>query len=170
MKKIIMTVSGVLTAAICLVMNLVLIPRIEAGTNGIRCFDMNFAYDFETVKQFLALLSEDGRRVYLNIQLPLDFFYPIAYGVFFCLVLYSLSNGRKALLAFPILLAAFDYAENICVLCLLKASQPSQTLATAASAATTAKTVLMYVTILMILVFLVRYLRQHRTNTNARLA
>ena len=34
-------VSAVLTAAICLVMNLLLIPAIERGT-GMRCFDMNF--------------------------------------------------------------------------------------------------------------------------------
>ena len=163
MKKIVMIVSGALTAAICLVMNLMLIPKIEAGTNGIRCFDMNFAYDFETVKQFLSLLSENGRRIYLNVQLPLDFFYPIAYGVFFCLALYSLSKGRKALLAFPLLLAAFDYAENICVLLLLRSAEPSPALAAAASAATTSKTVLMYVTILLILVFLVRYLVKKRS-------
>ncbi len=79
------------------------------------------------------------------------------------LALYSLSKGRKAMLAFPLLLAASDYTENICVLCLLKASEPSQRLAAAASAATTAKTVLMYVTILLILFCLVLYLVKKRS-------
>ena len=49
--------SGALTALISLVMNLVLIPKIEESTNGIRCFDMNFAYSFETAKEFLALFD-----------------------------------------------------------------------------------------------------------------
>ena len=34
-------ICGVLTAAICGVMNLFLIPATEANTGGIRCFDMN---------------------------------------------------------------------------------------------------------------------------------
>ena len=118
--KTLLWVSGALTAGICLVMNFVLIPMIEAGTNGIRCFDMqSTGYTYETAKQFLALIGNNGRSVYLHWQLPLDFFYPVAYTAFFMTALKALS-GKAWPLIVPGALAAFDYAENVCSIIMLK--------------------------------------------------
>ena len=161
-RKILTVISGAITAEICLIMNLVLIPRIESSTKPIRCFDMNFGYDYETASEFLNRLSQDGRRIYLNVQLPLDFIYPIAYCLFFCLLLYTLSKGRKALFAAPIALAVFDYTENICSIIMLRSAELSKPLAAFASAATSIKTILMYATIIMILICLVFYLKNKR--------
>jgi len=157
MRKWLTIISGALTAAICAVMNLMLIPQIEAGTGGIRCFDMNFAYNYETAKQFLGLLTDEGRQIYLGRQLPLDFVYPVAYGLFFGLLIYTLSRGRKALLIFPALLVAADYIENICVMQMLKSADISRTLVSIASIATAAKTILMYLCILLIIALIVYF-------------
>ena len=159
MRKWLTIISGALTAAICAVMNLMLIPQIEAGTGGVRCFDMNFAYSYDTAKEFLSLLTDEGRQIYLCRQLPLDFVYPVAYGLFFGLLIYTLSRGRKALLIFPALLVASDYIENICVMQMLKSADISRTLVSIASIATTAKTILMYVCVLLIAALIVYYFK-----------
>ena len=153
---ILLIVSGVLTLGVCAVMNLYLIPAIESSTQGIRCFDMNFGYSYEKASQFLSLLSEEGRRLYLTRQLPLDFFYPVAYGLFFALLLKVLTGKNTKLMALPVLLAVFDYAENICVCRMLKADPLPSALVAVSSAATILKTVLMYLCILLILILLIR--------------
>lgn len=161
-EKILLYVSAALTAAICLIMNFVLIPKIESSTGGIRCFDMNFAYSFDTAKKFLSLLSDEGRSVYLGIQLPLDFIYPIAYCTLFILVLLRLSD-KKAFCALPVLLAVFDYAENVCSIIMLKSAELSPALVGFASVMTSAKTVLMYVIILIIIVLWVIKTKNRKT-------
>ena len=155
-------ISGALTLGICAVMNLYLIPAIESSTEGLRCFDMNFGYSYEKASQFLSLLSEEGRGIYLNWQLPLDFFYPVAYGAFFSLLLARLSGKGAKLIAFPALLAAFDYCEIVCVLRMLKAETLSSSLVAVSSVATIIKTILMYLCILMILILLVRRIAAKR--------
>ena len=155
---VLLIVSGVLTLGICAVMNLYLIPAIESSTQGIRCFDMNFGYSYEKATQFVSLLSEEGRRVYLTRQLPLDFFYPIAYGVFFSLLLTVLSGEKTKLMVFPVLLAVFDYSENVCVLRMLTADSITPALVAVSSASTIIKTILMYLCIVLILALIIRKL------------
>ena len=152
---ILLIISGALTLAICAVMNLYLIPAIESSTQGIRCFDMNFGYSYETAARFVSLLSEEGRGIYLTRQLPLDFFYPVAYGVFFALLLAKLS-GKKALAVLPVLLALCDYCENVCVYKMLTLDPLPRTLVSVASVATVAKTILMYLCFLLILALLIK--------------
>ncbi len=166
LNKAALIVSGALTAIICLVMNIVLIPRIESSTEGIKCFDMNFGYSVETAKRFLELLSEDGRNIYLNIQLPLDFFYPVAYCTFFVLMLLKFAEKRKAFIALPILLAISDYTENICTIIMLKSAEFQPSLAAFASVVTCIKTVLMYITILVIIVLIVIKIKNKKKQTD----
>ena len=149
-------VSGALTAAVCAVMNFSLIPQIEAAANGLRCFDMRFGYGYDDVLAFLSALSAQGRDVYLHRQLPLDFIYPLAYGAFFLLAIYALQKRKTPLLAFPALLAAADYTENVCVALMLRAAEPAKALAAVGSAATVTKTLLMYLCFLLLLALLVR--------------
>ena len=161
-KKAPLIISGGLTAVICLVMNLILIPRIESSTEGIKCFDMNFGYSADTARRFLELLSDESRSVYLNIQLPLDFIYPLAYCTFFILMLLKFAEKRKALVALPVLLAVSDYTENICSIIMLKSAEFSAPLASFASAVTCVKTVLMYITIIIILVSIVIHIKNKK--------
>lgn len=154
--RIALIVSGVLTAAICAVMNAVLIPQIEAAAGGFRCFDMRFGYSFEEASAFLSALSAQGRDVYLHRQLPLDFIYPVAYGAFFALAFTALQKRKSPLPAVPALLAAADYCENVCIVLMLRAGTPARALTATASAATVTKTVLMYLCFLILLVLLIR--------------
>ena len=158
--KITAITGGVFTLAICAVMNLKLIPDIEATTEGIRCFDMNFGYSYDTAVRFLELLGENGRHVYLHMQLPLDFIYPLFYALFFVSLIYlltkDLQSRRKYFISFPLVLAVFDYTENLLTACMLKADTLPRALARTASVFTALKTIWMYLTIILIVILLVR--------------
>lgn len=159
--KTALIISGALTLIICGVMNFYLIPLIESTTQGVRMFDMNsFGYSFETAQKFISLLSAEGLKTFLNIQLPLDFFYPVAYTVFFTLALKKLST-KKLLLVFPLGLMLCDYAENIMSEIMLRGGL-SQSLACAASTVTVCKSILMDITILLVLVFFAIWLLKRR--------
>ncbi len=170
--KAVTIISGILTGAICLVMNFYLIPRIEMSTEGIKCFDMNPGYNLETATKFLSLLSEDGKSTYLNMQLPLDFVYPIAYTVFFLCLIYVLTKKRrensvilKALPCLPVLLCAADYTENVLVMKMLKTvGALNETMVRIAGTATIAKTALMYGIFVILAVLLIIYIRDRRKN------
>lgn len=143
-------ISGVLTVAILGVMNLFLIPETEANTGGIRCFDLNFGYDYSTASEFLRLTGSHGRDVYLNYQLPLDFIFPVIYTVFFISLIYILKKSFSPLAFLPVVLAAADYTENIFLEIMLRSSVLSETTVRLASAATVTKTILMYLVILAV--------------------
>ena len=148
-------VSGVLTVLICLIMNMVLIPKIEAGNPPMRAFDMcSTGYSAEQARAFVLWLSDDAKATYLNAQLPLDFFYPIAYAAFFAL-LWLAVGGKKWGIAFPVALALFDYIENSLVIVMLKNASFADSVAKIASVATVIKSVLMYVIIVAEIVALI---------------
>ena len=159
-QKILTIVSGVLTAIICGVMNFALIPKIEESTKPLRCFDMSFAYSYDDAGAFIGRLSEEGRALYLHAQLPLDFVYPLAYCLFFSLLLIFLLRKKTALLALPVALAIFDYAENIVTIVMLHIAVLPKMLATLGSALTSVKTLLMYSCFLVILICIIYRLRE----------
>ena len=153
--KTLLIISGVLTVLICGVMNVYLLPSIEASTQGIRCFDMNFGYDYDTAARFLSLLTPEARSLYLHVQLPLDFVYPLAYGAFFIGLLTRLAGKLFPLCVLPAVLMVCDYTENICSIMMLTASELSPSLAGFASAVTSVKTILMYAVFAVIIVCII---------------
>ena len=162
-RTALLIVSGALTAIICVVMNFILIPIIEETTGGLRCFDMNsMGYTFDQAKQFLSLLSERGRDVYLHIQLPLDFFYPVAYTAFFMLAITAVTGKRSPLLALPAALAVSDYIENICSVKMLRDMDVSAALAKFASTVTVIKSALMTATFILLAVLLIVWFVKRR--------
>ena len=163
-NKILLIISGVLTAAICGVMNFVLIPKIEAGADGIRCFDMNFAYSPAEALEFLAKISESAKDFYLHYQLPLDFIYPIVYCLFFALLFITLSGKKTKLVILPVILAVFDYAENIFTIYYLKDQEVSEKLFYISSAITSIKTILMYICFLIIIILLIKKVKDKKKN------
>ncbi len=152
----VLIISGIITAVIAVIMNLYLIPEIEKAAGGLKCFDMRFGYTYDDAKAFLGALSADGRALYSGIQLPLDFVYPIAYGVFFISLTYFLLKKKTPLFVLPGLLMIFDYIENICIAIMLKDGDLTVSLVSVASVATVIKTVLMYGCFLMIIILLIR--------------
>ncbi|MBO4339722.1 MAG: hypothetical protein J5877_07410 [Clostridia bacterium] len=160
--KITAIISGIFTAAICAVMNFRLIPIIESEA-GMRCFDMNFGYNYDEAIHFLSNITEYGRDVYLHMQLPLDFIYPIAYCAFFCSLIYLLTNRKSSLLAIPVFLAIFDYIENILTVVMLKGSIPSVMVANFASTATVFKTLIMYACfVIIVILIIIRIVRRKK--------
>lgn len=148
--------SGAVTAVIGVVMNAFLIPKIEMNTGGIRCFDMNFGYNYETASEFLRLTGEEGRRIYLGYQLPLDFIYPVAYTLLFISLIVILTKKKSPLIVLPCALALTDYTENILTEIMLRSAALSSSVVSAASAVTAAKTLLMYATILIVVFLIIR--------------
>lgn len=169
MKKrtAVLIVSGILTVVICAVMNLIFIPQIESTTQGVRCFDMNFGYTYETAQKFISLLSEEGKNVYLTRQLPLDFFYPLAYGTFFSLLIVTLTKKKSRLIILPVFLMAADYCENVCVILMLKSEALTKAVVGAASTATIVKTILMYLCFILIIVLLIRRIVHNKKHSKA---
>ena len=162
-KTVLLIFAGIATLGICGVMNLYLIPLIERTTNGIRMFDMqSFGYTYDTAKEFVSLLSEQGRDTFLHRQLPLDFFYPVAYGAFFLLALKKLTPDKKGLLILPAVLMLCDYAENACSIVMLK-TDFSAAIAHAGCAFTVAKSLIMYAVIALILVlFIIKIVKRKK--------
>ena len=147
-------ICGVLTAAICGVMNLFLIPATEANTGGIRCFDMNIGYDYQTAREFLRLIGERGRHIYLDYLLPLDFIFPVVYTLFFISLIFVLKKTFSPLMFLPLALAAADYTENIFSEIMLRSAVLPEATVKIACAATVAKTGLMCLVILSILIMI----------------
>ena len=148
-------IAGIGTAVIGAIMNIILIPQIEANTGGIRCFDMNPGYNYEQASEFLRLIGDEGRHIYLGYQLPMDFIYPVFYTLLFVSLIVLLTKKKSPLLVLPLLLAVSDYGENILSEIMLRADSLSRPLVTAASALTLIKTLLMYVTILAVVILIV---------------
>ena len=140
--------TGVLTVLLLGVSDIFLFPAIERTTQGIHAFDLSvIGLSFEDAKQFVRLLSEEGKKLYLYAELPLDCVFPFCYTPFFALSLQSLRKKKGLLFALPFLLAAFDYFENSCTAYLLTDPAFTQTAATVARTATIGKSTLMYLTI-----------------------
>lgn len=159
-RNIILIVSGFFTLLIMAVMNILLIPSIEAGTEGMRFFDMNsFGYSYESAETFLTTLSAQGKETALNIQLPLDFVYPVVYTLFFILLMRTLSKKRTVFEAIPAILFVSDYTENICTEIMLRGDHLSSGLAGFASTVTIIKSMLMYITFLVLIIMLIRMIK-----------
>lgn len=163
MKKALTWITGILTVIITGIMDFILFPKIEANTEGIRSFDMNsFGYSFEQAQKFLELIGEEGRNIYLHIQLPLDFVYPVVYTLFFFLIMTALAKKRTKLLIVPAVLFFFDIGENICSIIMLQNLSTTKALATAASTFTLCKSLFMYATFIIIFVYFILWLKNRK--------
>lgn len=127
------------------------IPVVEAYSNGKKLFDLSpGGYSYEYAKELLAVLGEDGRKLYLYNQLPLDFLYPGLFAISCSLLLSWLflkikeTNSRLFYLCLiPVAAGLFDYAENILIVSMIVGFPDiSQGLVEISSWATIAKSVL----------------------------
>ncbi len=152
-------VFAVLTLGILAVSDIWLFPAIEETTRGIHAFDLNpLGLSFADAKRFVSLLSEEGKKLYLAFELPLDCVFPLCYTPLFALLMQKATTRKKRdfLKALPFLLAGFDYFENSCTAYLLTHPSFTVTAATVARTATVGKSILMYATIAVVLVRLVQ--------------
>lgn len=96
-------------------------------TGGASILDFEFGYSAEKAYQMLTALGVEGRAFYLSRIIPLDFPFPAAYMLFFfCWTAFLLKkiNSNKLFLnlflLLPVLAMLFDWAENVCIIVMLK--------------------------------------------------
>ncbi len=142
---------------------------------GVRAFDMRLTgYSYADALALISALGDEGRRIYLMRQIPLDTVYPalLAISSASSLVWLSRSFGStirwyRAVAAMAYFAATADYAENGLIVWMLNAG-PSvpEALVTAASLASIGKSILstiVFITLLVALTeFAIRRMRRMR--------
>ena len=116
------------------------IPAISRQAGGLAIFDMRpGGYTFDEARVFLAALTDDGRRIYTDVQQRLDIAYPALLAVTLGWSILRLAPRSWGL--FRYLLAAtaipgmvFDYWENADVAAMLAAGPDGITSETVAAA------------------------------------
>lgn len=117
----------ILTNVVYLVMLMITIPKTMGYSNDMKLLDMMpTGYDFEYVNKLFTALGIEGRDVYLTVQLPVDMFYPLLFGISYTLILAYFLNKLKKLSSpylflclLPILAGVSDYLENIGIITML---------------------------------------------------
>ena len=121
-----------LSTSVYLAMLLVTIPKVMGFSEGMKLLDMmpgGYAPDY--VLSLFETLGEEGRRVYLWKQIPLDMFYPGLFGIAYSLLLFYIlkillmkESKWFFLSLLPVAGGLFDYFENIGIILMLN-SYPS---------------------------------------------
>lgn len=127
------------------------IPKVISSAPETKLFDVSPAgYTTEYARSILNAIGQQGRDLYLSLQLPLDFIYPglfiVSYSLLFTWLLkksYALESKAYYAVYIPIVAGLFDYAENVLIIIMLKTyPQLNANLVAVASFATTAKSIL----------------------------
>ena len=65
---------------------------------------MPTGYDWNYVNELFNTLGENGRKIYLTKQIPMDMFYPLLFGLSYCLIFaYFLKKLEKDIQIIPYL-------------------------------------------------------------------
>jgi len=118
----------ILTNAVYVFMLTVTIPKTMGFSKGMKLLDMMpTGYDLNYVSELFNSLGEMGRETYLTYQIPVDMFYPLLFGLTYCLLLgYFLKKLNKLFTPFiylcllPIIAGIADYLENFGIITMLK--------------------------------------------------
>ena len=121
-----------LSTSVYLAMLLITIPKVLSFSEGMKVLDMMpGGYGPDYVLDLFKTLGEEGRRVYLWNQIPLDMLYPGLFGITYSLMLFYIlkillrKDSNWFILAFlPLAGGFFDYLENIGIIIMLN-SYPS---------------------------------------------
>jgi len=130
---------------------------------GVRAFDMRpTGYSYADALALISALEDEGRRIYLMRQIPLDMVYPALLAISSASSLLWLSRSfgstvrwNRAVAAMAYLAATADYAENGLIVWMLNA-EPSvpEALVKAASLASMSKSILSTIVFTTLLVAL----------------
>lgn len=147
---IILAVLYVLTVS---AMVFVLIPAIFRDLPGMTIFDLtSTGYDAAHVIALREGISARGMDIYTKLQLPLDFVFPVIYGLFYL----ALGNKLFGRVTAPLLVAVTalcvsDYVENSLSYYLLLAQDLNASMVVFASAVTMLKTALIFIVTVVLL-------------------
>jgi len=133
---------------------------IQEGVS-VRMFDLRMftGYDFNYATTFLSEISEKGKNIYLWVQLPLDFIFPLFIAAFFSIFFYE-KTKRKEMVFLGFAPMIFDYTENILIIIMLTTVNLTPSIVQIASIATIIKGILYTVNIIYTIILYVRSRKQ----------
>ena len=176
MKKVnwgIIIILYVLQILIFQFMLRVTFPVIQANLGELQMFDMmKNGYDVSIAERILAVMGEEGRNLYLHVQMPIDFVYPVLMAVVYYLVLVKTSTTfRYSYYVFPMLLILCDWMENVCIIWMLSGHEVTSGLVAFCNVCTRTKAIvgdyiLYFASLIGIVVYLVRWFRNRHINKN----
>jgi len=158
----------ILTQAIYLTMLLVTLPAVQSFAADKVLFDLSLTgYSYDYAVSLLQALESEGRRVYLERQLPLDFIYPALFAISNALLLTWIFNKSYApdsrmfnFCLIPFVAGLFDYLENIAIIQMIHAyPQVSPGLVSLSSAFTLLKSGFTSMFFLLLLIGLYRAIK-----------
>lgn len=148
-------------------------PVIQANLGELQMFDMmKNGYDVSIAERILAVMGEEGRNLYLHVQMPIDFVYPVLMAVVYYLVLVKTSTTfRYSYYVFPVLLTLCDWMENVCIIWMLSGHMVTRGLVAFCNICTRTKAIvgdyiLYFASLIGIVVYLVRWFRNRHINKN----
>lgn len=72
------------------------IPGVQSYAPEMKIFDLSpSGYSYDYAIKLLSTLGDDGRKEYINTQLPLDFIYPVLFSISSFLLLAWLFSKTK---------------------------------------------------------------------------
>lgn len=143
-------------------------------TNGHSILDMEMGgYTVDQAYQILDALGEEGRSFEMKYIIPLDFPFPLAYGMFYFMILSTLAKGIFTKMKKPWLIGLigfgatlFDWLENIMIIQLLNNyPQRFQDVAQFANLFTRLKSAFTMISMCLIIIGLVVLIIKRRINT-----
>ncbi len=153
--------------ALFYLMTLVILPAVERDLGGLRVLDMaKQGYDGSYAAALISAMSDASKAIYLRVQMPLDFLYPLVMASVFLLIFAKVWPKYWHIgLALPLLLVVFDWAENACIIIMFTSPGIIGGLAPVSSFFTQAKMIvgdyaLFYLALLSIGVAIFRRVRQ----------
>ncbi len=148
-------------------------PVIQENLGELQMFDMmKNGYDVSVAEQILAVMGEEGRNLYLHVQMPIDFVYPVLMAVVYYLVLVKTSTTfRYSYYVFPVLLILCDWMENICIIWMLSGHMVTRGLVAFCNICTRTKAIvgdyiLYFASLIGIVVYVIRWFRNRHINKN----
>lgn len=135
---------------------------------GLKPFDLRpGGYSYDSARDLIAALGQEGRRIYLWRQIPLDTAYPALFAIsvagaicWFSRILAAPLNGLFRAVSYTAYLAGMaDYLENALIVTMLNSgAEMSPSLTRFASAATISKSVLTSVAMTALLLAIILFL------------
>jgi hypothetical protein len=123
--RIVLILATVFVLMSLVIFNFGWVPRIQA-ISGQPLIDTLFAYSADDLYRILGAYGPEGRQLYIQYLVWLDFLYGTLSGVTFAAILLALSKGvdrlgglLRASALIPILMMLLDYAEDTLLLLVL---------------------------------------------------
>lgn len=168
----------ILTNLVYAIMLVITIPKTMTFSNGIKLLDMMpGGYNSEYINTLLETLGENGRKVYLYNQIPVDMIYPFLFAISYCLLMaYFLKKMNKLgspffyLCFLPVIAGIADYLENLGIISMLiNFPSLSRNLMIATNVFSMTKSIttsIFFVALIMILLILgLKMIKERKTST-----